>query len=139
MGAGSGWRWFSHMEVELTGPIPSKLCSHRSDGCTTERTRSAIRPPRVSRGPSKMSRRKGGTLSNRYHSNGYVTQPTHPKKTALPPIATDDPENSHKKRPPKGSLQKLERFLCLHGRYRAQVRERSEERREGKEWDSTGR
>src|SRR3546814_4461034 len=70
-----------------------------------------------------MSRRKGGTLSNRYHSNGYVTQPTHPKKTALPPIATDVPENSHKKRPPKGSLQKLERFLCLHGRYRAHVRD----------------
>src|SRR3546814_14525910 len=70
-----------------------------------------------------MSRRKGGTLSNRYHSNGYVTQPTHPKKTALPPIATDVPENSHKKRPPKGSLQKLERFLCLHGRYRPNVRD----------------
>jgi hypothetical protein len=30
----------------LSGRLASKLCSHRSDGCTTGRARSAIRPPR---------------------------------------------------------------------------------------------
>ncbi len=30
----------------LSGRLASKLCSHRFDGCTTGRTRSAVRPPR---------------------------------------------------------------------------------------------